>query len=265
MSQFKRVRGALAGLLIAFSAGVSAAEAGSGVAGSPAISGVPRGTYLQTCRDAYVQGELFRDALLIADCRTRNNRWIRSTLEYKACRSDIYNRDGFLACETYQDSRQEDYVGQWGDRRGDGRGYLPGGSWQQTCRDAYFDGDVLYARCQDRRGRLRETSLDLDRCGYASVYNDDGRLTCSGDDHRGSARIVLFERDNGRGQRIEIRDSYNDLKNAFNDRAQSVRVDGGVWQLCRDKKYKGGCIVVDRSTNLYGDYRNTISSVRRLQ
>ena len=56
---------------------------------------------------------------------------------------------------------------------------LPGGSWQQSCRDARMDGDVLRAECRTVDGRWNRTGIDLDRCGRGgTVANRNGDLVC---------------------------------------------------------------------------------------
>jgi major membrane immunogen (membrane-anchored lipoprotein) len=55
---------------------------------------------------------------------------------------------------------------------------LPAGSYQQTCRDIRDNGSQLNAKCQNRSGQWRNTSLDYRNC-QGSVVNDDGQLRCS--------------------------------------------------------------------------------------
>ncbi len=58
---------------------------------------------------------------------------------------------------------------QWG---------VPGGDYQQTCRDIRTNGNLLQARCQKRDGGWRTTSLDTRSC-RSQVINDDGYLRCT--------------------------------------------------------------------------------------
>ena len=56
---------------------------------------VPRGTYVQTCRQIHVHGDTLR-----AQCETRDGRWIWSQLnDWDDCRSGIVNLDGQLHCD----------------------------------------------------------------------------------------------------------------------------------------------------------------------
>jgi len=52
----------------------------------------------------------------------------------------------------------------------------------------------------------------------------------------------------------------------FNDRATSVRIDRGTWELCEHAGFGGYCIIADRDIWDLRDYgfNNQISSVRRV-
>ncbi len=130
--------------------------------------GPPQGSYLQSCRDATFDGRY-----LSAACRDRRGRYEVSRLDVRACDrgDDIINRDGELSCE---------------DRRGDDDGHdqddntrLPRGSYQQTCRNASIDRDMLRAECQDHNGNWRRTGLNVDNCRN-DIANDNGELRCTG-------------------------------------------------------------------------------------
>ncbi len=65
----------------------------------------------------------------------------------------------------------------------------PRGSYAQTCSGEYVNQGRLYADCQDTRGNLRGTSIELARCASADIVNIDGLLACGnfrGDYERGS-------------------------------------------------------------------------------
>ena len=80
--------------------------------------------------------------------------------------------------------------------------------------------------------------------------------------------IVLFKQDNFSG---DSRALHEDIANLdwihFDDRASSVEVRRGVWELCQDSFYRGRCITVDQDvaklSHLHFD--DTISSVRRIR
>ena len=41
----------------------------------------------------------------------------------------------------------------------------PRGGYTQSCSEAYVNRGRLYADCRDTRGRMRGTSIELNRCG----------------------------------------------------------------------------------------------------
>jgi hypothetical protein len=73
------------------------------------------------------------------------------------------------------------------------------GSFYRTCTDIQQRGPFLSALCQDQRGRLVETQLNLRACPSGTVANANGRLVCEG---RGRPAY----RDN----RPRYRDQYRD-------------------------------------------------------
>ena len=133
-------------------------------------SGVPGGSYSQTCRDIRVRYNVVR-----ARCQTRDGSWRETTLEsaYR-CSGGIENVDGQLRCAG---DRGRDYDRDR-DRDRD-RGYAPSGSYSQTCREIRARGNSLQAVCQTIGGNWVSTSLDdYDRC-VGEIVNDDGRLECT--------------------------------------------------------------------------------------
>ncbi|MEG1029039.1 MAG: hypothetical protein RSE34_03055, partial [Brevundimonas sp.] len=59
----------------------------------------------------------------------------------------------------------------------------PRGSYAQSCSGSYVNQGRLYADCRDRRGNMRETSIELARCSSSDIGNDNGLLVCY--NHRG--------------------------------------------------------------------------------
>src|SRR5215467_2586867 len=127
--------------------------------------GGPRGSFTQSCRDISLRWGVIR-----ARCQTRDGRWVDASLEESyRCREDISNEDGRLRCGGRD----------WDRDRDRGRGYVPAGSYSQTCRDIRTRGDDLTAVCQTVRGQWVDTTLDhYNRC-VGDVVNDDGRLECT--------------------------------------------------------------------------------------
>jgi CVNH domain len=78
---------------------------------------------------------------------------------------------------------------------------IPGGSYQQTCRDIGVRGSTLYATCQDTGGGWQSTELrDFQRCG-AEIQNINGQLQCSTGGYQGYGpgpdRGPYHDRDHG--------------------------------------------------------------------
>jgi hypothetical protein len=60
-----------------------------------------------------------------------------------------------------------------------------------------------------------------------------------------AAEITLFEHDNFGGQRFSANDVIQNLGNSgFNDRASSVVIREGAWQLCDDAYFRGRCVTL---------------------
>jgi len=83
-----------------------------------------------------------------------------------------------------------------------------------------------------------------------------------------AAELTLFENDNFHGRRFGVNGSVNNLGGAgFNDRASSVVVGSGAWQVCDDAYFRGHCVTLQP-----GEYpslrrmgmNDRISSVREL-
>lgn len=157
---------------------------------------IPSGSYLRSCDSvrwiddgivtnggsAHVSPRGHYEASsddLAARCRRRDGRYVNTTLRFAdECVSRINNVDGRLVCD-FQYTQ-----------------YRPPGSYQRSCENfnvLYFRGGgstqsggrwpnelVLYARCRDREGRWRPTSIVNyhENCSTGSVANRNGRLRC---------------------------------------------------------------------------------------
>jgi hypothetical protein len=140
---------------------------------------LPRGSYLETCRDIWRHYDGLR-----AVCRNIRGRWVTTYLErFDECHGRIVNDDGRLRCGGDRDDWDRGRPREIEpDRRGDG----PRGSYTESCRDIRIRGDQIFARCEDLRGGWRETTLnDYHRC-VGDIVNDDGYLQCT----RPGGRIV---------------------------------------------------------------------------
>ena len=81
-----------------------------------------------------------------------------------------------------------------------------------------------------------------------------------------SAQVTFYEREGFRGRTFATdKQVRNFAKTGFNDRASSVVVDRGRWEVCEDARFEGQCVVLRRGS--YDSLRamglnNSISSVR---
>lgn len=84
----------------------------------------------------------------------------------------------------------------------------------------------------------------------------------------GAQEIVLYQNENFNGPRFSAINSVSNLADVgFNDRATSVTVRGGSWQLCSDAYFRGQCVTLGP-----GNYAslgamglgNSVSSLREI-
>ena len=83
------------------------------------------------------------------------------------------------------------------------------------------------------------------------------------------AQITLYQGEGWRGRAVSISSSADDLSRAgFNDRASSVVVERGRWEVCEDAGFRGECRILKRGSydSLAGmGLDNSISSVRQVR
>jgi uncharacterized protein YcfJ len=83
-----------------------------------------------------------------------------------------------------------------------------------------------------------------------------------------SAQITFYEGEGFRGRTFATNGEVQNFDRiGFNDRASSVVVDRGRWEVCEDARFKGRCVVLRRGSydSLRGmGMENRISSVRRV-
>jgi hypothetical protein len=82
-----------------------------------------------------------------------------------------------------------------------------------------------------------------------------------------AGEITLFEEDNFRGNSIRITSEVTSLDGTgMNDRTQSAIVRDGVWEVCRDANFNGGCMQLQpgRYSRIDGNFVRNISSVREV-
>ena len=82
-----------------------------------------------------------------------------------------------------------------------------------------------------------------------------------------AAQVTFYEGEGFRGRAFTTSTRIGDFgRNGFNDRASSVVVDSGRWEVCEHARFEGRCVVLRRGN--YDSLRalgmeNSISSVRR--
>lgn len=82
-----------------------------------------------------------------------------------------------------------------------------------------------------------------------------------------SAQITFYENDDFRGRAFSTTRAVPDFRvQGFNDRASSVVVQGGRWEVCQDDRYGSPCVVL--RTGSYASLRDMglndrLSSTRR--
>jgi len=85
-----------------------------------------------------------------------------------------------------------------------------------------------------------------------------------GDFHRGGG-AVLYADAGFRGEGIRIDGAEPNLSRyRFNDRASSIEIRSGVWQVCVDADFRGHCEIIDANAPSLKPYRlnDNISSLR---
>jgi hypothetical protein len=167
----------------------------------------------------------------------------------------------------------------------------PRGSYTQSCREiTAFRGEV-WARCSNRRGGWEWSSARTRDCGAQGLENRDGRLQCvgygggngggwgggngggggwggggrPGNNYRGD--VLMFENSGYQGQVYEVVGDIADLGIVrFNDRASSIKIVRGNWEICEHANYQGRCSRLDADQPvLPREWNDAISSIRRVR
>ena len=172
----------------------------------------------------------------------------------------------------------------------------PRGSFAQSCSGAYTNQGRLYADCRDERGRVRGTSIELNRCSDHDIANNNGLLVCGnirgtyedrpgngggnngggwgnggnngggwgGGNGGGRDSAVIYRDANFRGASMTVRGEVANLQyEGFNDAVSSMELRGR-WEVCTDANFRGYCQIVDgsvRNLDRWG-LNDRISSMR---
>ncbi len=132
------------------------------------------------------------------------------------------------------------------------------GSWQ-LCTDAYFRGRCVTLNPGEYRN-LGQIGLSNQ---ISSARQMGGSWGGGGGGDPGAA-VTLYEGSDFGGRSFGVTGDVPNLgRTDFNDRARSMFVQGGNWELCRDDGYRGGCRVFGpgRHPNL-GFLSGEVSSIR---
>jgi hypothetical protein len=145
--------------------------------------------------------------------------------------------------------------------------YVESGSWL-ACRDSFFRGECRVFG----PGRYD----DLATLGFAHVISSirpGGEVAPpppslpSVPARPAPSALEFFSEPDFAGDRLAVDSDLRDLdRSGFNDRAASVVVRSGTWELCTDARFGGSCAVFrPGSYPRMGGLTRQVSSVRRIQ
>ena len=125
-----------------------------------------------------------------------------------------------------------------------------GGRWE-VCEDSRFSGNCMVLR-PGRYASLAAMGLN-DRVSSVRTVNRSARI----DDHRyapvpvaefdrnAAAQVTFYEHQGFAGRSFTSGKRIGDFNRfGFNDRASSVVVSGGRWEVCEDARFEGRCVVL---------------------
>jgi hypothetical protein len=152
--------------------------------------------------------------------------------------------------------------------------HVNGNQAWEVCRDVNFTGgcrvfsgsveDLRQEGWNDRISSMREVGYA--RNGNGNVNNRGGWWDYGNGNGRGSqTRLVVFDRTNFRGTSRDIVNNANNL-GSIGDRARSVQVFGGTWELCDGAYSNSRCVTVSQSISDLRTLglRNGVASVREV-
>lgn len=112
------------------------------------------------------------------------------------------------------------------------------GTWQ-LCTEAYFRGRCVTLQ-QGQYASLAQIGLSNQVSSAREL--GQGQPGPGGPGPGRDASVTLYEDFGFRGSRLDVDHSLNNLaRSDFNDRARSMVVHAGTWEVCRDDGYRGGC------------------------
>ena len=164
----------------------------------------------------------------------------------------------------------------------------PRGDYRDSCSGEYVNRGRLYADCRTNRGRIRGTSIELNRCSDYEIRNNNGLLVCGpyrgqyedrpgggngpgwpggGGGGGGRSSATIYRDADFRGATFRFEDEVPNLANTgFNDVISSMELRG-LWEVCTDAYYRGQCVTLrDDVRNLRNSGMNDrISSMRPIR
>ena len=135
------------------------------------------------------------------------------------------------------------------------------GTWV-ACRDTFFRGE-----CRTFGPGRYDDNLAFNFLRYVSSIRPSGGAVPQQPPQPQKATVEMFSDAQFRGDRVNVGGPIADLKQAnFNNRAESVIVRGGTWEICSDAGYSGNCAVFAPGNypNL-GTLGRQVSSLRRVR
>ena len=149
-------------------------------------------------------------------------------------------------------------------------------AWE-VCRDVNFSGpcrvfsgsvyDLRAEGWNDRISSMRAVGYARNNNGGGWGNNGGGWGNNQGGWGNGNyqSRLVFYDRTNFRGT---ARDLFNNSTNlgSFGDRARSVQVYGGTWELCDGSSWNSRCVTVNQNVSDLRSLglRNGVSSAREV-
>ena len=129
-----------------------------------------------------------------------------------------------------------------------------------------LDGRVSSARVVDEREARRQQQYEQNQY-QQNQYQQDQYQQYPQQQHQQRGAIVLFPDADMRGEPLVLdRDTDNLVRQNFNDRAGSIVVNEGQWEVCSDADFRGRCEVIGPGQYArLNSLDNKISSLRRVR
>lgn len=141
-------------------------------------------------------------------------------------------------------------------------------AWE-VCRDINFGGGcrVFQGSIEDLRAEGWNDRISSMRAvGFGrNTNNNRGSVWGRGNRNYRGSRLVLYNRTNFRGDARDVINGSNNL-GSMGDRARSVQVYGGTWELCDGMSRNSRCVTVTDSVPDLSrlGLRNGIASAREI-